>query len=327
MTCLFSRRTVTSWHGPAEVSCHPGESAKGAVTMKDLPEDEALGLFRTCSNTGRWGVDDQQGTLNYITAESRLAALQTVRTGDCVSLAADAHTAAIAEPGTPGYEHDMLYSWSPITCGDRIAFKVHGGAVTHIDCLGHEFFDGAAYNGRTAADIVGREGLTFGDVHALGGGIVTRGVLLDLEEQVPEVWPEGRVLARHLDECAERQGTDVRSGDALVVHLGTQSHTPAAGPEVHPGLGASSLPWLHAKQISVYLGDCIEYLPSGYDRLPFPLHQIGIAGMGLVLVDNCRLDDLVAHSRARGQYDFLLSIGPLRLKGATGAPVNPLCLL
>jgi kynurenine formamidase len=295
--------------------------------MNDLPEGEALDLFRTCSNAGRWGVADQQGTLNFITAASRLAALQTARTGECVSLGADVRTAAIAEPGTPGFEHDVLYSPSPITCGDRIAFKVHGGAVTHIDALGHEFLDGAAYNGRASADILSRAGLEFADVHALGGGIVTRGVLLDLEEQVPEVWPEGRVLDSHLDECAEREGIDIRSGDALIVHLGTQSHAPAGGPGVHPGLGAACLPWLHAKQVSVYLGDCIEYLPSGYDRLAFPLHQIGIAAMGLVLVDNCRLDDLVARCRANNQYDFLLVIGPLRLKGATGSPVNPLCLL
>jgi kynurenine formamidase len=49
--------------------------------------------------------------------------------------------------------------------------------------------------------------------------------------------------------------------------------------------------------------------------------------MGLVLVDNCRLDELVAHSRASGQYDFLLVISPLQLKGATGSPVNPLCIV
>ena len=295
--------------------------------MDDLREDEAFELFRTCSNADRWGAADQKGTLNFISAESRRTALQTVRTGECVSLGADVRTAAIAEPGTPGFEHDMLYSWSPITCGDRIAFKVHGGAVTHIDALGHEFLDGMAYNGRASADILSRAGLEFADVHALGGGIVTRGVLLDLEEQVPQVWPQGRALPRHLDECAEREGIDVRSGDALIVHLGTQFHAPAGGSGVHPGLGAACLPWLHAKQISAYLGDCIEYLPSGYDRLPFPLHQIGIAAMGLVLVDNCRLDELVGHCRESRQYDFLLVIGPLRLKGATGSPVNPLCIL
>jgi kynurenine formamidase len=295
--------------------------------VDDLREDEALELFRTCSNAGRWGAADQQGTLNFISAESRRAALQTVRTGECISLAVDVQTAASASPGTPGFEHDMLYSWSPITCGDRVAFKVHGGAVTHIDALGHEFLDGKAYNGRTSAEILTRDGLEFADVHALGGGIVTRGVLLDLEEHAPQVWPEGRALPAHFDECAEREGVDIRSGDALIVHLGTQSHAPAGGSGVHPGLGAACLPWLHAKQVSVYLGDCIEYLPSGYGRLPFPLHQIGIAAMGLILVDNCRLDELVAHCRATRQYDFLLTIGPLRLKGATGSPVNPLCLL
>jgi hypothetical protein len=69
--------------------------------MNDLEQEEALRLFRTCSNAGRWGPADQKGTLNFISAQSRRAALQTVRTGECVSLGADAQTAAMAGPGTP----------------------------------------------------------------------------------------------------------------------------------------------------------------------------------------------------------------------------------
>ena len=295
--------------------------------MNDLREDEALDLFRIRSSTGRWGAADQQGTLNFISAETRRAALQTVRTGECVSLSADVRTAAIAEPGTPGFEHDMLYSWSPITCGDRIAFKVHGGAVTHIDCLGHEFFDGMAYNGRTSADIVSRAGLEFADVHALGGGIVTRGVLLDLEEQVPQVWPEGRALPSHLDECAEREGIDIRSGDALIVDLGAQSHAPACGSACTPVSARPAFPGCTRSRSPSTLGTASSTCHLATTGCRFRCIRLALRRW-----DSCwwTTADWTSWLRTAGQPGSTTScslIGPLRLKGATGSPVNPLCIL
>ena len=62
-------------------------------------------------------------------------------------------------------------SWLPWS---RLTDAVREGERQAVPALGHEFFDGMAYNGRTSADIVGRDGLEFGDVHALGGGMVRR---------------------------------------------------------------------------------------------------------------------------------------------------------
>ena len=44
-------------------------------------DDELMRLFDEVSNKGRWGLDDQKGTLNYITDEKRQEAAKLVRLG------------------------------------------------------------------------------------------------------------------------------------------------------------------------------------------------------------------------------------------------------
>ncbi|MEI4420390.1 hypothetical protein V9056_10815, partial [Streptococcus agalactiae] len=48
-------------------------------------QEDVLGYFDTLSNWGRWGDDDELGTLNHITDEVRLAAARAVRHGRSVS--------------------------------------------------------------------------------------------------------------------------------------------------------------------------------------------------------------------------------------------------
>ncbi|MFC5821295.1 cyclase family protein [Nonomuraea harbinensis] len=50
-------------------------------------QDDVLGYFDTLSNWGRWGDDDELGTLNHITDDVRLAAARAVRHGRSVSCA------------------------------------------------------------------------------------------------------------------------------------------------------------------------------------------------------------------------------------------------
>ena len=57
-----------------------------------------------------------------------------------------------------------------------------------------------------------------------------------------------------------------------------------------------------------------------------PVHQIGIVGMGLWILDNAWLDDLAAACQARQRWEFLFTINPLRLTNATGSPVNPVAV-
>ena len=57
-----------------------------------------------------------------------------------------------------------------------------------------------------------------------------------------------------------------------------------------------------------------------------PVHQIGIVAMGLWLIDNCDLEALAETCDRLGRYEFLFSMGPLRITGGTGSPVNPIAV-
>ncbi len=57
-----------------------------------------------------------------------------------------------------------------------------------------------------------------------------------------------------------------------------------------------------------------------------PLHQIGLAVMGLVLLDCPTLTELVATCAQLGRREFLFVAAPLRVPGGTGSPVNPVAI-
>jgi hypothetical protein len=60
---------------------------------------------------------------------------------------------------------------------------------------------------------------------------------------------------------------------------------------------------------------------------PFPVHQIGIAAMGIHLIDNVRVSDLATRCAEVGRWEFLFTMGPLRIPKGTGCPVNPVAVL
>ena len=63
--------------------------------------------------------------------------------------------------------------------------------------------------------------------------------------------------------------------------------------------------------------------PGGYERVPMPIHQVGIVAIGLWLIDNCDLEALSETCARLGRYEFMLSVSPLRVPNGTGSPVNP----
>jgi hypothetical protein len=66
--------------------------------------------------------------------------------------------------------------------------------------------------------------------------------------------------------------------------------------------------------------------PSGYDAVPMPIHQVGITAMGLWLLDNANLEELAQACKERNRWEFMLSMGPLRISNGTGSPVNPIAI-
>ncbi len=301
--------------------------------MAPITDDaELLAIFKRCSNWGRWGVDDELGTLNYITPAKRLEAAALVRNGRVVSLAKE-----MSKHETPANPrpivHVMAYEGhDPRACIDFIGMVPHGLSLTHLDAIGHCFWQGRLYNGRDAADTVRKgSGLAFASVLAQADGIVTRGLLLDVAGARGSLWLEAGdyVTADDLDAAERLAAVRVGTGDAVVVHVGLEAREAVEGPEdfaLRAGLDASAVEWLHDREVAVYTGDCIERMPYPSDVLPVPLHQIGLVSMGLILLDSPRLAPLIAASRELGRPEFMLTVAPLPIPGGTGSPVNPLAV-
>lgn len=295
-------------------------------------ESEVLSWFERLSNWGRWGPDDELGTLNLVTPAVRKRAAQSIRDGVSVSCAHEVVT------GERAIESDLTAV--SIAPGTRLGFStekitaltVHGYVVTHLDALSHIFWDGQMYNGRPA------ETLADGGPNALPitiarHGIVTRGVLLDVAASKGVDWlePGQGVFPEDLEAAEARQGVRVEPGDAVLLRTGFGRYRRHMGPNLpaqlgalHPGWHAAALPWLRARDVALIGCDsATDAMPSGYPNVVLPVHTVGIVAMGLWLVDNCDLEGVAALAASSGRWEFQLAVCPLPLSGLTSSPVNP----
>lgn len=300
-------------------------------SRRRMTESEVLDLFESCSNKGKWGPDDELGTLNYITPAKVIEAGREVVSGRVVSIAHDLGTVASKKIPSP-MVHRMLYVGpDPVGCADSIEIGAHSFAITHLDAKAHVWYQGRLYNGRSAKDEVQADGLHFGSVYASREGIVTRGVLLDVARARGVDWlsPDQGVWPDDLEAAESLAGVRVEPGDAVIVRVGLGAREAVEGPEdptVRAGIVAECLPWFHERQIALYSGDCIEQIPQPYAGVSQPLHMIGFGAMGLNLLDIAAVEPLAAVCHELGRYHFMLTFAPLRIPGGTASPVNPLCI-
>src|SRR5579862_8858465 len=201
-------------------------AASGGTGMgtTSLTNSDLMGLVSELSNWGRWGSDDQLGTLNHIDDECRRHAASLVREGVVVSCAWQLGGHGFHTPGTAP-QRFMIRSGEGLSdensvppiqlevrgrarlAAEYIGLRFHGLEITHIDALSHVFWDGQAYNGVPAARVSTESGATELDVtHATS--IVTRGVLLDIAAQrgVDYLEPGTHVLPSELEAAQEREG-------------------------------------------------------------------------------------------------------------------------
>src|SRR4026208_915408 len=148
------------------------------------------------NNWGRWGKDDEIGTMNFITPSKRKQAAALVKEGFSVSLASDADTERAVDNPQP-YEHEMLALGS-----DRIGVAFHGVAHTHLDSLAHINYDGVFFNGyKPDPDAGMKNGHTRNSIINLKNGIFPRGILVDLPrlKNVPFLEPGTPITVQDMD--------------------------------------------------------------------------------------------------------------------------------
>jgi kynurenine formamidase len=294
------------------------------------------------SNWGRWGADDQRGTLNHITPEITRRALALVQEGATVSCARTISYEAAADTPHPP-QHFMRASGEGYRPGegpdrqvasDYIGLVFHGHVITHIDSLAHFMWDGRLYNAVPSTRVNTSEGATSHGIEAAHPGIVTRGVLVDAARlRGVEVIARGDGVGLDDVERAEREcGITIGQGDVVLLRTGQLGQRDRIGPVDIATAGSAGplaelLPLMHERSAAVLGSDTgNDSQPSGYERFTNPVHQIGIVAMGLWILDNAWLDNLAAACQARGRWEFLINILPLRLKNATGSPVNPVAV-
>ena len=314
--------------------------------MPEVPsETQVVGWMDELSNWGRWGEDDQLGTLNLVTPEVRRAAAALVSEGVSVSCAWDIENTHQPDHamGTP--QRFMVATGESAAaqaergarmggCLEFFGLVYHGYAITHLDGLCHIFWDGKMYNGKPAHLVNAAGGATDLPITELRDGIVTRGVMLDIAALKGVDWlePGEGVFPKDLEAAEQRQGVRVQSGDAVLLRTGYGHRKREVGREPlletgFPGWHVACAPWLRERGVSVIGADtATDVNPSGYNELRIPLHAVGIVAMGLWLIDNMQLEDLAAACNRYGRHEFQFLLSPLRIIGGTGSPANPLAI-
>ncbi|HZP27806.1 MAG TPA: cyclase family protein [Acidimicrobiia bacterium] len=295
--------------------------------------------YESLRNWGRWGADDERGALNHLTPERRAAGAALVRDGTTVSLARDLATDPSPENPQPVHHHMLASGDARDSNGidgyeaarDYLGLDIHGLTTTHVDALSHMFVRGEMYGGRPASD-VRSDGARSNTVMAMADGVVGRGVLLDVPRALGvDFLDQGQVVTVADLEAAEAaQHVRVGPGDILLIAWGRDVRRAAKGAfDGMSGLHPECLPWLHEREVAVLGSDGIsDPMPFlGIEDWPFPVHQIGITGMGLHLVDNMELTRLAAACAAADRWEFLFTMAPLRIARGTGCPVNPVAVL
>lgn len=280
----------------------------------------------------RWGAEDQRGAANRITPAKVLQAKDLMRSGTVYQLG------HVYEAGMPmfGTRHYSLRIPQAFPLGGKNQAIYHdelisgelGQIGTQFDGLGHLGMGDLFYNGNRRQEFAQPEGLTKLGIENVGA-IVTRGVLIDVArfKGVPQLQGAYEITVADLKGALQQQKVEIRSGDVVIIHTGWGSLWMKDNPRFianSPGIGVAAAQMLADAEVVVVGSDTwgVEVMPNPDSALQAPVHQLLIMRNGIYLHEN-----LVTQELARdGVYEFAYIYAPLRLKGATGSPGNPIAI-
>jgi kynurenine formamidase len=279
-----------------------------------------------------WGPADQRGAANRITPEKVLEAKSLMTRGTVYQLGRT-YEAAMPLFGTRHFSLQIPQTYGPLgtnrtTYHDEVVSAQIGQVGTQFDGLGHIGIGEVFYNGNDRGEFSQGDGLTKLGVENVGA-LVTRGVLVDVAAFKGVARLDGgyEITLADLRGALERQRTEVRPGDVVIVHTGWGSlwnvDNAAFGASA-PGVGLEAAQYLVEREVVLVGADTwsMEVVPNPNPDLAFPVHQLLIPRNGIYIFENLLTEEL-ARDRV---YEFAFFFAPLKLKGATGSPANPLAI-
>jgi kynurenine formamidase len=315
---------------------------------------EIIDLGEKVKNWGRWGDDDEIGTINFITDEIVKEATNCVKSGRRFSLAFPLQQQGGLQlgsmPGRVNQLRTMIQLNTPVI-GDPTQFCTSDDVVTmglqaatHWDGLCHASWNGKIYGNRDASTIT-YDGASVCGIEKIAS-LTGRGVLLDIASlHSVEELPGGHAIS--YEDCVnaeETQGVKVKSGDILLLRTGMMakakrgdvvsygSGTPIEGSPMpgFPGVGLGAVEFFYDRQIAAVAIDTITFEVMPWDpKVPgaiLPIHCINLVMMGLTQGQNWDLEELTVDCQNDGQWDFFLEASPQPFVGGIGSPVNPVAI-
>ena len=304
---------------------------------KSLTRQDIQAAADTISNWGRWGEDDQIGTLNNIAPEDIVGAARLIRRGKVFALGL-----SLKEPIQSGLFggrwnpiHTMLATGTDAATGNQDepfpylryaddAINMPCQASTQWDALCHIFLGDKMYNGYDARLVDVRGAKKLGIEHV-------RDKMVRWFKGVPSLDDGYAITRADLDACAAAQGVEVHRGDFVLVRTGHQERCLSAkdwsgyAGGAAPGMAFETCFWLREKDVAAICSDTwgCEVRPNETKEANQPWHWVVIPAMGISMGEIFYLKELAEDCAADKTYEFFFSAPPLHLPGGAGSPINP----
>ena len=315
-------------------------TTEASVSIAEFEE-----IFESVKNWGRWGADDQLGTLNFITPEKVCEAAALVRSGRRVSMAIPINK--VSGPDNPSQAtllvvqgHDVPWirarsgsdligwGWRRMATATRMWTRSATSRITVSPITGGRLT-------RCCAQMAQPSRTLPSTTKASSDGACSS---ISRSTATSRGWSQGEVVRRaELEECAAREAVEIGEGDILVfrtghhrrrLELGPWDNSPPPGGEGKAGLHVDTIPWMHERRLAAFLPDGDgEAIPSVIDGITYPIHPLQVAAMGMLVSDSLQFEELVAACEEEHRYEFMVVGLPLRLPGGTGSPWNPIAIL